>query len=259
MFGSKSKIFFTLGIVIMFIVLIFGLFFMTQYANVHVFYSIDSDTRELVINPTTKLTIGSITLSNTYVFSYLRSDVVLPATLGPFEEVEDVQAVLQTVYNFQMTASKFNSNIIIFFLVGLICVGALYLFDNNKRKTYYISNLVIGIAAPVVMIIFSIVMIVNDLSLISNFESNKDLYKIVGVMQDSSIDGIVRGAYRNKPYEDLLSRASNINTGTMIAAIVLFALVAAYFTFILVFTLLKYKATSKARKETIERAVNAND
>lgn len=262
MFGSKSKIFFTIALVLMFVVLIFGLFFMTQYANVHVFYnkSIDPETGKTVIaiNAGSNLTIGSQTISNLYLFNYMRYNTKGPFA-GQYTTIAAVSELMKTVYNFQISASKFNDLIIGYFITGLICVGSFYLFDNHKRNTYYISNLVIGLLAPLAMIIFSVIMIVKDLDLLNNFGKNKDLYQIVGVMQDPNIGGQYKGSLSTKEFSELQANATNVNNLTMIIAIVIFAIIAAYFTFLLVFTLMKYKATSKARKETIERAATAND
>ena len=254
MFGKKSKYFFTAGIILMFVVMIFGLFFMTQYANVHVFYNIKNG--EVEINRLSLLTIGGKEYSsNQYLFDYYRYSTDFPE----LTTVKQIGEYLRVVYDFQMKASRFNDTIIIYFVVGLICVAGLFLFDNHKRNIYYISNLVFGIIFPSIMMIFSIIMISNDLSLISNFEKNKETYQITSVMQDTSITGQERSAFIETGVDAVYEKASNVNAATMYVALALFGIVAAYFTFIMVFSILKYTKTSKARKEVIERAVNAND
>ena len=254
MFGKKSKYFFTAGIILMFVVMLFGLFFMTQYANVHVFYNIKDG--NVQINRLSLLTIGGKEYSsNQYLFDYYRNSADFPE----LSTVNQIGEYLRVVYDFQMTASKFNDLIIIYFIVGLICVAAFHLFDNHKRNIYYVSNLVSGIFLPLVMLIFSFVMIGKDVALISNFEKNKGTYQITAVMQDTSITGQDRSAFIEKGVDAVYKKGSNVNATTMYVAIVIFAIVAAYFVFIMVFSILKYMKTSKARKEVIERAVNAND
>ena len=275
MFGSKSKVFFTIALILMFVTLVFALFFMTQYANIHVFYNkktIDG-VKTILINPGSQLDIKGKIFENTQLFSYLRTSYNYPESIGTFGRTDDeIGAFLNVVYKFQMSASKFNDLIIIYFLVGLICVGILYLFDNHKRNTYYLDNVIVGAISSFTMIVFSVFMIVENLSLLTNFENNKVLYKIVSVMQKDSIQKIEKYGMISsqtevaehadvaaEKYSNILSKASGVNNTTFVIGIILFSLVAAYFAFIFIFTLLKYKATSQARKATIERAVNAND
>lgn len=254
MFGKKSKYFFTAGIILMFAVMIFGLFFMTQYANVHVFYNIKKG--EVEINRGSLLTIGGQEYAtNQYLFDYYRYSADFPE----LSNLKDIGAYLRVVYDFQMAASKFNDLYIIFFLDGLICMGLLYLFDNHKRNVYYVSNIVISVITTVEMLSFSVVMLINNLNLLSDFEKNKETYQITSVMQDASITGQQKSSYVSASVEEVYKKASNVNKATLVVSICVICLVAAYFAFMLVFSLLKYKATSKARKEIIERAVNAND
>lgn len=252
MFGSKSKYFFTAAIILMFVVLAFTLFFMTQYNNVHVFYIIKNG--EVRITEGSSLSISANEYANNMkLFKFF-------TTNSAYAMDEDlVPDFLRTVYDFQISASKFNDLYLIYFIVGLICVGSFYLFDNHKRKTYYISNAVVGITAPLTMVIFSIVMLVKNLSLLSNFEKNKEIYQITSVMQDPIYTTKEKDALIAGNVKDVIDKADSVNSTTLLVSIVLISLVAIYFTFLLVFSLLKYKATAKTRKEVIERAVNAND
>ncbi|MGM9969887.1 MAG: hypothetical protein ACI35S_05770 [Anaeroplasma sp.] len=252
---SKSKLIFIIYGVLFGLVLVMGLYFMTQYANIHIFY-VDNKGVPASFAETNGITIGGSSLTNQYLFDYFKYS---SNTFGYGEVDYDLG---MKIFNFQSTMSQFNDLIITFVVVGLIGIALFVIFSNHNRKVYYISNLVVGIVVSLTMIVFSIVMIVKNLGLMSNFTENEEFYKVISIMMDSNLEGSIKDLIidGNIAFDDALSQyASNVTSSTFIVATICFAIVAVYSLFILVYTVLRYKGSTKRRNEIIERAAQNND
>lgn len=243
---TKSKLIIIIFGLLSALLLILAIVFMTQYSHVHVAYSV-TEAGEVVIRSDSSITVGSYQLDNSSLARYLDATKDSPVT-------ENFATGSKIVYDFQMNMNAFNNYILTVFVVSIIMFAILLIFSNQSRKVYYGSNLVVGIAAPAVSIIMCLIGFIWCITLISDFNEHADLFKITAVMENYSIS-----AREKRPtsatFEEFISNyASNVNTLTLILTLVLFILVLASACFVIVHTVLKYKATEERRVEIINRA-----
>jgi len=245
--SSKSKpIIFIFGLLSALLVIL-TIVFMTQYSHIHVAYSIN-EAGELIIREDSSITVGSYQLTNTYLASYLKNTSKVSPVTENFETAKTI------IYNFQMNMNAFNNFILASFVVCICMFAILLIFSNQSRRVYYKSNLIVGIAAPAVAIIMCIVGVIWCITLISDFNTHADLYKITAVMENYSIS-----AREKRPtslsFEEFIAKyASGVDTLTMVLTIVLFVIILVAALCVIAHTVLKYKATTERRIEIINRA-----
>ena len=250
---TKSKlIIFTFGIIVA-LSLILTIAFMTQYSNLHVMYEINGETGEVEILAESEQKVGTYVLTNRYLYNYLRSSIKMP---GPLDGVEFEDAA-QTIYAFQTSMNGFNNFILACLVVGLLMFAALLIFANNSRNVYYKSNLIVGIAAPAVVCVMSLVAVIWDIILMANFNSNIDLYKVTTIMENFDIAAIEKTNMRTQmEYQEMIDTyASGINSLTFVLTMIYFIVVIAASGVVVAHTLLKYNGTAARREEIIKRAM----
>lgn len=247
------------------LIFLFGLVFMTMYANTHVMYTVDGADGTISILKESSQTIGGTAYQNTEIFKFygeMNNKVSWWSSIFGQNGLTNTLTLARKVYTFQINASSFNDLIVIYSVIGLIAFAILLILGNHQRKVYYISNLTGGIAIPVFMIIASLLMIFKTIFLLGDFTQNKELYWVTNYASNSDIQNIVKDQLLLRTdisKADFLNTLGQYNESVFYIAIVLFAAVIAYSVFLLVSTLTKYKATAKKRAEVIQRAVLKND
>jgi hypothetical protein len=225
---------------------------MTQYSNVHVIFTISED-GEVEILRDSSTEVGTYTLTNQYLYSYLNSRVKMP---GPLDGVEFEDAK-EVIYSFQQSMNGFNNFILAFLVVGLVMFAALLIFSNNSRNVYYKSNLIAGIAAPAVVCVMGLVAFIWNIILMGNFNSNSDLYKVTAIMENFDIAAIEKLQMRqNMEYQTMIDTyASGVNSLTFVLTMIYFIIAMAASGFVICHTVLKYNGTRVRREEIIKRAM----
>ncbi|MBQ3252912.1 MAG: hypothetical protein IJA65_00010 [Acholeplasmatales bacterium] len=254
LFNSKAKLLY-LGFILVFVlVVVLALYYMTNYADIHVFYTIGKNGMEFGKEGISIGGSGNKAYDNTYLLDFFNY-----ANHG--YEYADFTAYAKKIYSFQTLINDYNDLIIAFAAVGFICYIVFIIFSNHNRNVYYKSNLVVGLVVPVILIAFSVVMIVKNLEIMEEFTSNEEFYKTVALMQGSYIDGQLKDRFIDgaETYQNLKKYVSEINTTTFIIATVTYVLVALYSALIMVYTVIRYKSSTKRRNEILERAAQQHD
>ena len=256
-------IFFAYGILFG-LILLYGLYFMTMYANVHVMYLITED-GTIQITSDSSQSVGGTTPTNKEIWNFFeiaRYKITWWSGIFGSDGASTATTLARKIYNFQINASSFNDLIIVYSIVGLIAFAGLIIFANHTRKVYYISNLASGISIPLLMIAFSALMIFKNINLMADFTANKELYTVANYYMNTDITSNVKDkliANEELTKTQFLNSLTDCNSSTFIIGIILYVAVIAFSVFIIVITLRKYKATAKKRAEVIQRAVLNND
>ena len=291
-FIQNSKwIYFTLGIISLLIV-ISSLFFMSQYKYVRINYDVENNQRvysessslnqanqKEIFDIVTQVAGGAYNdysetqalIDNNAVFkqilekdsdgNYVHLDKeVIKGSYGRVTTVYKLKyQVFDDLYNFRLQLDSFNDMILIAGLISAIVFACLLILSNHNRKIYYKANLFGGIALPLVNVIFSIVVIAQALSLMSSISNpfNNAVYNLVSVYGNKSNTKLSQLVGSDevgvKNFSEAISQF-NINNLTLIIYVILFALVAAYNVFLIIYAIMKYKATAKERNEVLENA-----
>lgn len=273
-FKKKAKLLFIAYAILLFVILIFGLFYMTQYAHIRINYSISTAG---VVSFSSDSTMPSLDTTNSYLFEYFKHyagqvftssssgeiTMIAPAglVLATTEDINNIVSLgyAKNIYDFQNSMSSFNTQIIIFVVISFVLLAVMLICSNHSRNVYYISNLVSGIAMPAAITIYSIIMMIMNLSLMNTFTKNETLFKVVAALNNT--DGSAQdkgGKYFTDP-SYMLSQVESVNTTTYIIATVLFILVAIASIGLIVYTIWRYNECSKHRNEIMERAAHNND
>jgi hypothetical protein len=167
------------------------------------------------------------------------------------------------VYNFQKDLNTVNDLILWYGILALIGVAFLYIFSNNTRNVYYIGNVVVSALFTLFMVIFGIVVLINNISVMSDFTANSNLYNIVSVMQNTTY---ANAAYQYAVPDSASATASvqylfdnfDCNVVTFIVYDVIIVAVLAYSVFLFILSMSKFSAT-KERRQELEKVVALND
>ena len=222
---SKAKYFYFAFGILMFVTLIASLFYMSQYAHIHVYY-VQSPTGSHVIARDTEDALGN---TNQLMWDFFEetSDTTFAKDFNQYKEI---------VFDYQQSMSSFNNIILYYALTGIVCFALLLVLSNHNRRIYYKSNLYGG--------------------LMGTFNNNFELFNRVSVLQNPDTKVDASKQINNIQYlKDLYSCDST----TYIIYDVLFLLVCLYSIFLIATAIIKYKATGKERKEIIEKVVMSND
>jgi len=254
-FKNKAKIILIVYLILIAAFMIYALSFMSMYCNIHVAYRVtDGDISfPYIMN----VQFSSTKVSNYYAQVYFLSATSLPTGL---ESGSFVQKYAQTVYDYNLTLNAFNDLLIAVGIVSFAAVAFLFIFSNNSRRIYYKSNVVIGVIAPLVIIVMALIAMIQSFGVMSTFTQNETLFKTVSVVMDPAKQGETASSILlTKSGDEILEMASSVNVSGMLVAMLLSIILIGYSVFVTIFTFTKYKKTEKERKEIIERAVAAND
>jgi len=293
--NNSKWIYFILGIIAV-IVVISAIFFMTQYKYIRINYDIQDgvivfskssllnggDQKEIfnVIDQIangnykdyaqTQATIDGNSVFQTLLstngtdYTYLvksidTSNPYLPKTVYSF-----TNEIFTNLYNFRKSLDSYNDLILAYGLVIALVFAGLLIISNHNRRIYYKVNLIGGVVLPLINVIFAIILIVQAFSLMANINDpfNNALYNYISVYGNKSNTTLAQLVSEDSVgvanFEKAISQF-NINSMTLIIYVVLFALVAAYNVFLIIYAVLKYNATAQERKEVLQRAEMAGE
>lgn len=274
---KNSKAFYiTFGIMVA-LMFIAALYFITNYAHVHVYYTLEANGAISAFDRTAETTLG---YSNKNLFDYFTKNAGIitydsdgvgilvngqawvtqnPETSAKFMSMFPDAAQFSTVYapiifDFQVAMSQYNDLIVIFGVIGIVCFALLLVFANHSRRIYYKSNLIAGVVLPLVVVVFAIIMIVKNVGLMNVFNENYDLFNVTSVLQNP--------AYSAQAVQldiDWIVDKFSCNSITFIVYTVIYSIIIIYSLFLVAYACIKYKFTGQEREEIIKRAVVEND
>jgi hypothetical protein len=192
-------------------------------------------------------------------YKYITYDEVDLGIVGKRKVYSISQTMFDKVANFRKSLDNYNNLILAYGIVSLIVFAAFIVLSNHNRKIYYKANLIGGIGLPLVNIVFSLILIIQGISLMSNISdpTNSAFYNVISALQNAKV-GI---NYQYAATEDInLENAKtiisnfNINSTTIVIYVAFFALTALYNIFLIIFAFLKYKDTEQARNDVLEKA-----
>ena len=220
-------------------------FYATEYAHIHVFYSLENGKQ--VVTSTDENSV--VSLSNNFLFKFFEDGNATGYGSAFTEEYS------QWVLNFQNELNKFNSAFVAWEFVALVCFAFLFVLSNHSRRIYYKSNLIGGILIPLVVVIINIVLMLQNLAVMGIFNSHSEFYNIVSVLQDptKNVDASKQTSL------DAIRHLFSCDTSTFILFTVFFIVIIAYAVFCAIFAILKYKATAEERNKILEKVVTNND
>lgn len=253
---KHSKAFYYAYGILIAVVIIAGLFYASQYADIRVLFSkagemvtIESDTTD------------NLNRTNKYVYEYFENIANgdpygfavsgFSSSFGGYSTTTETYATL--VYNFQVQLSVVNSLIINLGLGSLVCFALLLVLSNHNRRIYYKSNLIGGILLPVLVVVFMVILLIQNFSVMGVFNKNSELFNVVSLLQGSSQIAASQTQYA------ALKQQFSCTSLTFVLFTVLFIIVIAYSVFMAVYAYLKYKVTAEERAEIEKKAVANND
>jgi len=257
---NKAKLIVLAYGVLLLAALIFGIFYMTQYAHIHIAYSLQGGKASY----SDDLTIGSFA-TNMDLFQYFNdsTDSTSPLLTGITKTAKTVvdAGYADTIYKFQTSMSSFNTLILVFMLLSIVCFAVMLIFSNQSRKVYYKDNLFVGILMPFIVIVFNFILMIMNFGLMGDFNANSNLYKTTSFLMNPNIDPVLKQkAFNQGGFNDvILPNTQDISATTYIIATLVFIIVIVVSVLMMVYTVYRYKECAKRRSDIIERAANNND
>lgn len=246
--------------IVLFVVLLFGIIYTTQYAHIHIAYNLVNGKATY----SEESMIGSFA-SNMDLFQYFNSatDSTSPVLQGLTRTATTVvdSGYADLIYKFQTTISSYTTMFLIFNLISLICFAVMLIFSNQSRKVYYKDNLVVGILMPFVVIILGIILLVGNFSNMALFNENADLYKVTALYMNPDIGAVIkqRGMQEGGFENFILQNTADVNSAMFVIAIFVIIILIAVSALMMIYTVYRYKECAKRRNDIIERAANNND
>ena len=171
----------------------------------------------------------------------------------------DRDSFVKFIIDYRDKLNGFNTALLWYGVIGLIMFAVMLIVGNHSRNVYYISNIIAGVVCSLTMIIFGLIMLIKDFSLLSEFNENKEFWKAVSIAQNKGNDSEVALQYtkylmKNPQEIDSYMAGDSTNATTLITTMIFIIVSIGYSVFTLVHTIRKYFATKAHRKEVLERA-----
>jgi hypothetical protein len=259
LFKNKAKLILIFYIIVIVALFVFGLFFMTNYVDVHIAYSVDKyeGTETILIERYSVFQSEKITNDNLFkYFNYASNFGDSNLHRIAFSALPDSDEVY-AIYDFHNYLNGVNTYIVVSSIISVALCALFFVFSNNNRRIYYKSNVIIGVIVPLVITILTVVSIVLLISCTSKLNADIDLYRVTAATMNKNALNYVEDAYTD--WNVILENSKSVNSITFIVGIIISVLVIAYSAFIAIFSIKKYKETGKERSEIISRAVTVND
>jgi hypothetical protein len=254
-------VYFAFGLIMAFFV-IFSLYFMTRYAYIIVFYTIENGKHEYYSGSSAGG--GSYTnqtlfrLFNIVFVKNSEEQYAAKEGWGIDRVFADRDEFLNFIVDFRTELNSFNTSLLWFGITGLIMFAVMLIVGNHNRNVYYISNLIAGVICSLTMIIFGLILLIKDIQLISRFNDDAKLWQAVSIAQqkgNDSASAIYYDTYINTNNPDkYFAGEDSVNTTTLITTMIFMIVSIGYSIFTLIHTIRKYFATKAHRKEILERA-----
>lgn len=184
----------------------------------------------------------------------------------PLLKDADGNSLAFLIYDFQMAMNSFNNKLIVFGVVSIILVALMFVMANHNRRIYYISNLVVGVAAPLAISVYSVILMLENMQLQAMFNKNSALFKLVSLLQDPTQPVNPNDPTKTITADDIMKDfsyvdklTSNVNDTTFTVGTLIFGVVIVASIAVAVYSVYRYLNCAKRRNEIIERAVQNND
>jgi len=271
---KHAKLIFMIYGILIALVILASLFYMTNVSNVHIAYSRNPDTKEIYFSKDSMILINDF--QNRSLFNYFdrskdEASPYVAATMAEKYQLVDENATenilrygkdgksfANIIFDFQSSMSSFNTLIVVLGLISLVAYAITLIFSNQSRRVYYKSNLLVGVTMPLLVIVLSVVLLINNLSLLGTFNSNIDLFRIVSYTMDENLSQKVRDK-ASSDYSAILNGTNHFGTIGFTLLTVALLIVIVYSICLIVYTVFRYKSSTKDRNDIIERAANNND
>ena len=235
-----SKLFYIIFGVLNGALIIGACFYATNYAHIHVFYQLNANGARSVTADTT----NSIGYSNTMLYSFFSAG----KATGYSSNFNDY---VDTVFLFQDYLNGFNTAFVAWEFACLVCFAFLLVLDNHRRRIYYLSNLIGGILIPLAILFVNVGLLVNNLALMGLFNSHSELYNVVSVLQNPSVNYLAE----QRANLDAIKEWFDCNSFTFILFTVFFIIIIVYSALVALYSIFKYKATAEERKKILDKVV----
>jgi hypothetical protein len=267
---NKAKLIFIIYGIIIALIILGAIIYMSFVTNVHIAYTINDNTGAIEFFD--ESLFQSTGGDNTALFSYFNnnSDATSPFYAADFaknfEVVDegghnilyygkDGVSFARTIFNFQVNMSSFNTTLLVFGIISLVCFAIMLIFSNQSRRVYYKSNLYIGVLMPLVNAVLSIVALIMNFGLFGEFNKNYDLYRVTAYLQDPNISKIVKGGLKSN-YSVLSNGVDQFGPQGYVILTIILAIVIIASVFMIVYSVYRYKECAKHRNDILERAAN---
>lgn len=267
---NKAKLIFIIYGIIIALVILGAIIYMTFVTNVHIAYTINDKTGAIEIFD--ESLFQSTGGDNTALFSYFNnnSDAASPFYSADFAKNFEVVnegdhnilyygingvSFARTIYNFQVSMSSFNTTLLVFGIISLVCFAVMLIFSNQSRRVYYKSNLYTGVLMPLIVAVLSVVALIMNFSLLGEFNKNYDLYRVAAYLQDPNISKIVKNGLK-KDYSIVTNGVDQFGPQGYVIVTVILAIVIIASVFMIVYSIYRYKECAKHRNDILERVAN---
>lgn len=252
-------VFFAFGLIFAFFV-IFSLYFMTRYAYIIVYYTVDSNKNRVYSEDA-----GIMSYSNSFLFTRLWNGVFTKTGdvytakegWGISKTFVDRDQFVKFIVDYRDQLNSFNTALLWYGIVGLILFAVMLIVGNHSRNVYYITNIIFGIICPLAMTIFGIILLVKDLNLLSQFNENSEFWRAVSIAQNKGNDSASQLTYRKYIQTGDVNSymaGDTTNSTTLVTTMIFIIISIGYSVFTLIHSVRKYLATKAHRKEILERA-----
>ena len=267
---NKAKLIFIIYGIIIALIILGAIIYMTFVTHVHIAYTINDQTGAIEIFD--ESLFQSTGGDNTALFSYFNnnSDATSPFYSADFAKNFEVVnegnhnmlyygingvSFARTIYNFQVSMSSFNTTLLVFGIISLVCFAVMLIFSNQSRRVYYKSNLYLGVLMPLTVAVLSVVALIMNFSLLGEFNKNYDLYRVTAYLQDPNISKIVKNGLK-KDYSIVTNGVDQFGPQGYVIVTVILAIVIIASVFMIVYSIYRYKECAKHRNDILERAAN---
>ena len=260
---NKAKLIFIIYGIIIALVILGAIIYMTFVTNVHIAYTINDQTGAIEIFD--ESLFQSTGGDNTALFSYFNnnSDAASPFYSADFAKNFEVVnegdhnilyygingvSFARTIYNFQVSMSSFNTTLLVFGIISLVCFAVMLIFSNQSRRVYYKSNLYIGVLMPLTVAVLSVVALIMNFSLLGEFNKNYDLYRVAAYLQNPNVSKIVKNGLK-KDYSIVTNGVDQFGPQGYVIVTVILAIVIIASVFMIVYSIYRYKECAKHRND----------
>lgn len=252
-------VFFAFGLIFAFFVL-FSLYFMTRYAYIIVYYTVGADgTKSYDIESAAGNYKNNFLFGQfwTRVFQNTGSSFAAKDGWNIDLTFENRDEFVKFIVDYRDKLNGFNTALLWYGIIGLIMFAVMLIVGNQSRNVYYISNIIAGIICTLTMIIFGIILLAKNISLLGEFSDNESFWKAVSIAQNKGNDSETSLIYRkylvNQDTESYF-KGDDTNSTTLVVTMIFIIISIGYSIFTMIHTIRKYFATKAHRKEVLERA-----
>lgn len=253
---KRSKLIHILYGVLCFVLLVSAVAYLTQYANVRVLYSVTDGIKVMKFDGLNLNFVqfyqrqGWVVTENSSVYIDAWTNFANNVPTQYDRMFSDMSAIL----SYQEQLIVVNDLILYFGLAALVLFAFMLIIGNQSRKVYYKSNLIVGIAAPSIVSVLMIVLLVFNSAAMQKFSENKDLFNYANLLVEEKY-----GAVNAQLSIEALQAKFNCDITTFIVYNLLFILVLIASLAMVAYAVFRFMNSAEKRKELIAKAVSYNE